>query len=45
MPHSSAPRIDDARADVLVVGGGTAGVVATLAAAAPGASVLLVERF
>jgi len=45
MPSYSAPLTERARADVLVVGGGPAGVAAALAAAAQGASVLLVERY
>jgi hypothetical protein len=37
--------IEHARADVLVVGGGPAGIAAALAAATQGVSVLLVERY
>ncbi len=45
MAWYSTPLKEHARADVLVVGGGPAGVVAALAAVAQGVSVLLVERY
>lgn len=45
MSHSSAPLEHGAGTDVLVVGGGPAGVAAALAAATEGVSVLLVERY
>ena len=42
-PNASEPEINQ-EADVLVVGGGTAGTIAAIQAARAGARVLLVER-